>query len=89
MLSDLGIKFTKSIPVYEDDTSTISYLKNWDCKRLKHIDVKYNFVKDLHFKDIINVQYLPTQERKADIMTKGLSTEVFEKHRGNLGMIDC
>jgi len=53
---------------------------------MKHIDVKYNFVRDLQEEKIFLVQYISTHNQKADIMTKPLATELFKKHRNNLGM---
>jgi len=47
LLADLKINCLGSIPVHEDNQSCIHSLKTWDQKRLKHIDVKYNFVRDL------------------------------------------
>ena len=74
------------IPVYEDNQACIHALKSWDVKRLKHIDIKYNFVKDLYHKKVIDISYVPSTEQTADIMTKGLPFDVFVKHRENLGM---
>lgn len=43
----MGIDVIKSIPVYEDNQGVINSLQNWNHRRMKHIDLKYNFVKDL------------------------------------------
>ena len=47
LLSNLGLPIKDPIPVYEDNQSCIHSLKSWDQRRMKHIDVKYNFVRDL------------------------------------------
>lgn len=48
-LNDLGI--TDMVPkIYEDNQSCIHLLARWEHKRLKHVDVKYNFVRDLYEK---------------------------------------
>lgn len=88
LLCELSIDTKESIPVFEDNQSCIHALNNWNVKRLKHIDIKYNFIKDLHQKKIISVQYIPTGEQKADVLTKGLSYDVFKYHRQNLGMCE-
>jgi hypothetical protein len=44
---------------------------------LKHVDVKYNFVRDCYMNKGIDVQYVPTTHQIADILTKGLSYEKF------------
>lgn len=89
LISELGINVDRPINVYEDNQSCIFALNNWEVKRLKHIDIKYNFVKDLCRNKIINVQYLSTTEQPADVMTKGLPCDQFVKHRENLGMCKC
>lgn len=88
LLKDLGVPVTEPIPVFEDNQPCIHALESWETKRLKHVDVKYNFVKDLHRSKIINVKYIPTGEQKADIFTKGLPFELFKKHRINIGMCE-
>jgi len=54
--------------------------------RLKHVDVKYNFVRDMYQKGITNINYSPLREQKADILTKGLTFEHFAKNRSILGI---
>jgi hypothetical protein len=88
LLNELGVSVDSPIPVFEDNQSCIHALKNWDVKRLKHVDVKYNFAKDLCHNKIISVSYLPSNEQKADIMTKGLPFDPFSKHRINIGMCE-
>ncbi|KAL6433641.1 hypothetical protein ACFW04_006621 [Cataglyphis niger] len=44
----------------------------WEHKRLKYIDIKYNFVKDLLTNKQIEVKYIRTDEQTADTMTKSL-----------------
>lgn len=88
LISELGISICDAIPVYEDNQGVIHALKRWDVKRLKHVDVKYNFIKDLYHKNIISVNYIPSSDQKADIMTKGLPFESFSRHRENIGMCE-
>lgn len=85
LLHELGVSVS-TIKLFEDNQSCISALSNWDVKRLKHMDVKYNFVKDLWRKGLLAVDYLPSSEQKADIMNKGLPVDTFNKHRISLGM---
>ena len=86
LLADLKINCLGSIPVHEDNQSCIHSLKTWDQKRLKHIDVKYNFVRDLQQRKIFDIQYISTENQKADILTKPLAPDVFKRHRNALGM---
>jgi hypothetical protein len=86
LLEDFGVEFNEPIVVYEDNQSCIHLLKKWEHRRLKHVDVKYNFVRDLVNEGILNVTYIPSKEQKADILTKGLCLIQFVKLRLELGM---
>lgn len=81
LLRDLGANCKESIKVFEDNQSTIHLLHRWEHKRLKHVDIKYNFIRDLQESNIINVVYVNTKNQIADILTKALPFEQFDKLR--------
>ena len=85
-LLELTVKINGSITVFEDNQSCIYALATWDQKRLKHIDIKCNFVKDLQKEKVIAVQYIESYNQKADIMIKPLPTDTFKRHRKTLKM---
>jgi len=59
LLCDLRINCEKPITVFEDNQSCIHLLSKWEHRRLKHIDVKYNFVKELcNSKEVAGQVYL-------------------------------
>ena len=65
-----------SSPIYIDNQSAIkSALNEIDNKRLKHIDVKHHYIKELISNNYINIQYLQTDEMPADIFTKCLPND--------------
>lgn len=68
--------------MYEDNQSAIKLVKNGKSRnRTKYIDVKYHFVTDLVKRKIIEIQYCPTDEMIADMMTKPLESVKLKKHR--------
>lgn len=77
LLQELGIDTKKPTIVYEDNQSCIHLLTKWKHRRLKHIDVKYHFVRVLVNDRIIDVKYISSKEQKADMLTKGLSADQF------------
>ena len=86
-LEDFGIHI-KAIPLMCDNTSAVSMRKNpVHHKRTKHIDVRHNFLRDNIEKGNIVLTYCPTEEQIADIFTKALSKDQFERNRLNLGML--
>jgi hypothetical protein len=54
--------------------------------RCKHIDVWYHYVREVIQNGLINLEYLPTESMKADIMTKSLPKVKHEYLLGALGM---
>ena len=57
--------------------------------RTKHIDIKYHYIRQLVDDNDVAIQYIPTAEMAADILTKPLTTKAFEEGRRLLGMYDC
>lgn len=49
--------------------------------RTKHIDVKYNFIREAVENGVIEIKYCSTQNQMADIFTKALSKEKFLQFR--------
>ncbi|MCW3101348.1 MAG: uncharacterized protein JWL77_6966, partial [Chthonomonadaceae bacterium] len=72
----LGIDIT--IPLYCDNQSAIELASN-DCyhSRTKHIDLRHHFVRDHVIKDHIKIQWVPTVDQEADLLTKMLGTKQF------------
>lgn len=88
LLGDLGIKMNNPVTYFEDNQSTIHVAEDErGVGRLKHVDVKHMFVRNEIQQRRVALQYVPTGEQLADVMTKGLPAEVFQKHRQNLGLV--
>ena len=47
--------------------------------RTKHIDVRYHFIRDLVQENMLNIVYVRSEENYADIMTKNVSVEIFNR----------
>ena len=73
--------------IYEDNQSAICLAKsNRSHPKSKHIDIKFNYVRDVLSKDMIQISYCPTNDNVADLFTKGLPSERFCKLRLMLGI---
>lgn len=46
---------------------------NMKNKRLKHVDVKHRFIRQKVEADEVDLKYISSTNREADILTKGLS----------------
>lgn len=88
ILGEIGIKIGTPITIFEDNQSCIRIAEEpREHKRMKHIDIKYCFIRDEIANGTVKVEYKPTADQTADIMTKGLGRNLFIKHRGKLNLI--
>ena len=72
-----------------DNSSTIKLSKNPVMHgRSKHIDVRFHFLRNLTKEGIVELIHCGSQDQIADIMTKPLKLEAFEKLRKLLGMCE-
>ena len=72
--------------VYQDNMSTIALVKNGksNSDRTRHIAIRFFFISDRVTSKEINVEYMPTGEMLADILTKPLQGALFVKLRDKL-----
>lgn len=74
--------------LYSDSQSALKLASNsLSHKRSKHIDVRFNFIRDIISKDVIETKYLPTSSMPADLLTKGLSSVKHYKFMKTLGVV--
>jgi hypothetical protein len=55
---------------------------------MKHIAIRYHYVREKALDKTIDVQYCPTNDMVADILTKGLTLDKFLKFRELSGIKD-
>jgi transposase InsO family protein len=54
--------------------------------RTKHIDIRYHFIRDVVQRGLIELQYCPTDDMTADILTKALPRWKVSQHALGLGL---
>jgi hypothetical protein len=85
-LRDYGLSYGW-IPIFVDSTSAISLAKNPVLhSRSKHIDLRFDFLRDQYKKGAIQLIHIPTETQVADIRTKPLEQTQFACLRGELGV---
>jgi len=76
-----------ALTVYEDNQGAIALAKNPEFhKRTKHIDIRYHFVREKVEDGQVMLEYCPTQEMLADLMTKPIAAAQFDALRTKLGI---
>ncbi len=86
LLTELKID-VETIPIYCDSKCARSIIEDPENHhRVKHIDVKYFFVREQQEIGTIKMTQISTDEQIADIFTKPLSRRKFEKLRVKMGI---
>ena len=72
---------SRSIGVFEGNKWAIDLAKNpLGSSNSKHIDVRYHSLRELVGKGDLCMKYLRTEDQHADILTKAVAREGFDKH---------
>jgi hypothetical protein len=87
-LIDIPVEYDEPIPIYCDNTSTISISNNSVIhSKMKHIPIKYHFLREQVAEKKIRVEYVGTKEQVPYILTKPLPPEAFDYLRQRLEAI--
>lgn len=92
LMFDLDDTVDNPLLIFEDNQAAIAICKNPQYhSRCKHIDIKYNFVRDHVANGKIALKYCSTDVMIADMLTKALCYDKFNKFRKMIGIrsSDC
>ncbi|GJV71674.1 hypothetical protein Tco_1491669 [Tanacetum coccineum] len=79
----------ENVPIFCNNTSAIAISNNPVLhSRTKHIDIRYNFIRDCILKGDIELHFIPTQYQLDDIFTKALDEPTFKRLIVELGMLN-
>lgn len=75
------------VTIYVDNKSAIDLAKNPVFHgRSKHIDIHYHFIRECMDRGEVIIKHINTENQRADVLTKPLSTIKFERMCALLGM---
>ncbi|OIT35612.1 retrovirus-related pol polyprotein from transposon tnt 1-94, partial [Nicotiana attenuata] len=84
---DINKELAGSMTLYCDSQAAIAYTKDPKYhSKTKHIDIKYNFVRDMVASGEINLQYIPKRNMIVAPFTNAISRDLFEEHVMALGL---
>jgi hypothetical protein len=82
LMSDLGFPQRGPTVIYEDNQGCIALSENPVMhKRTKHIDVRHHFIRERVESGDIALKYVATKDQLADLLTKALKRDVFQRLR--------
>lgn len=85
-LEDLGEKQEDETKIMEDNQGVLV----WGVDGIRHskqISIKMKFVKEYVDREVLQLIYCPTNAMVADVLTKPLLRQNFEKNRAALGVM--
>eukprot|EP00253_Pinus_taeda_P003765 PITA_03765 len=89
-LQDFHITCKPPISNLCDNTSAISISKDPVMhSKTKHIPIKYHFLREQVLEQKVKLEYVPSKEKVADILTKPLPRETFEYLKEKMGVVDA
>ncbi|KAA3470481.1 Retrovirus-related Pol polyprotein from transposon TNT 1-94 [Gossypium australe] len=87
ILKEIGHVQTDYTTLMCDNTSTIKLSKNPVLHgHSKHIRVRFHFLRDLPKDGVVGLVFCRTQDQLANLMTKPIKLDAFEKFREKLGI---
>jgi hypothetical protein len=83
----LGYKQVNATTIYADNQSCIALSHNpTSHSRAKHIGIRHHFIRERIKNDEVDLLYCSTKDMVADVFTKPLLREQFEKLQAILGV---
>ena len=87
-LLNCGVRLSK-VPLYCDNTSAINLTKNpIQHSKTKHIEIMHHFIRGHNQKRDCEIKFVKTKNQLADLFTKPLARDRFNKLRTELGILD-
>lgn len=87
MLQELNAVSRECVDIMCDNNSAIKLSRNPVMhRRTKHIDVRYHYLRNLSNEGVMKLVFCGTKEQVADVLTKPIKLDQFEKLRMLLGV---
>ena len=87
LLSEFGYQFNGASTLFIDNQSAISVANNPEHHgRMKHLDLRFYWLRDMVEDGLIQVQHLRTDKMPADLLTKPLGRLKVQNLRGMVGL---
>ena len=83
----IGLTLDLPIEIWCDSQPALQVAKREEAHRkVKHLDVEYHSIREQVNEGQIELKWIKSENNVADILTKSVPTDVFRKHRDNIGL---
>jgi hypothetical protein len=83
-LQDIGVTVELPVIFYCDNVGAIFMAENATATAwTKHVDAQYHFVREHIIDEFVKVVFVKSEDNKADMFTKNVANDLYEKHKGN------
>jgi hypothetical protein len=84
ILESMGIVVKKPIIIHVNNIGAIFMSENASAtNRTRHVDARYNFVREFVEEGFLKVVFVKSKENKSDIFTKSISGDLYDLHAKN------
>ena len=81
LLEEMGLPQERPTTLFVDNKGAVELSRDRkSCHRSRHVDRRFFKVRELVFAGAIKVEYIPTAENPADLLTKALDQSTFYRH---------
>jgi hypothetical protein len=81
LLRDMGLEQPEPTVLLIDNTGAISLSRDRkSCNKSRHIDRRFFKVRELEAAGVLITRHVPTEDNAADMLTKHLPHDVFQRH---------
>lgn len=89
LLCDLGFPEPTCV-LKVDNQAQIKYFEKESLasSALKHVDIRFQFVREQVVLGFVTQQYVPTKQQLADVFTKALALDLFNSMKSMIGIQD-
>ena len=85
MLQEMGMGDNAPVTLLEDNQACMDIAsKDIASPKLKHVDIRFHFVRTMVHEGKVQLIYCPSYHQAADILTKGVDSLAFFRHRATL-----
>lgn len=88
LLKDFNIVEVCPVTMYCDNQSAIMVANTESVKRLKHIDIRFHYIKELIKNGKLILKYIKTEDQTADMFTKALNKNLLLRFIKNCGLYE-